>query len=226
LEWQTTMSPTDFLILYTPVFYAVFIVALYFLSYLKDPLRFIHPHRQSGEEMWPTVLLRLKLITEDEYQQSVQNRRRKVPKGYALVLSFAVVSAIGGWIFSLFYSIIMAAVFSLLFQFVLALATLSLVIISNLGNTAHVWKKHMSRIGSPKSRLSSRVLYLAELKQVEKRGLKRREKNEVTNQRQEILPEKAIGGETTPQISVAASQVEQFSPTPAAVAAASKEQVV
>jgi hypothetical protein len=163
------MSLTDFLILYTPLSYGVFLVVLYFLSYLRDPLRFIHPHRESGEEMWPDVLLHLKLITNEEYQKTVQHRRRKVPKGYILGLSLAVVSPTSGWILSLFYQTIIAVVFSLLFQFMFALVFLFLAIIPNLGSTAHVWKKYMSHIGSPKKRLGSRILHLAELKQEKKK---------------------------------------------------------
>ena len=158
------MSFTNLLILYTPLPYAVFMVVLYFLSYLRDPLRFMHPHKERGEETWPDVLLALNLITEEQYQQSVQNRRRKVPKGYVLGLSLAVVSPISGWILSLFYPTVIAAAFSLVFQFLLALVVLFVVIIPNLGSTAHVWRKHVSHIGSPKSRLGSRVLHLVELK--------------------------------------------------------------
>jgi len=158
------MNLTDFLILYTPLSYAVFLVVLYFLSYLRDPLRFVHPHRESGEKMWLDVLLRLNLITEGEHRKAVQSRPRKLPKGHALGLSLAVVSPISGWILSLFYPTIIAAAFSLLFQFLLALVVLFLVIIPNLGSTAHIWKKHMSHIGSPKKRLGSRVLHLVELK--------------------------------------------------------------
>ena len=65
---------------------------------------------------------------------------------------------------------IIAAAFSLLFQFLLALVVLFLVIIPNLGSTAHIWKKHMSHIGSPKKRLGSRVLHLVELKKQEVTG--------------------------------------------------------
>ena len=114
--------------------------------------------------MWPDVLFRLKLITKEEHQQAVQNRPQKAPKGYALGLSLAVVSPISGWILSLFYTTIIAAAFSLLFQFLLGLVVLFLVIIPSLGSTAHIWKKHMSHIGSPKKRLGSRVLHLVELK--------------------------------------------------------------
>ena len=163
------MSLTDFLILYTPLSYGVFLVVLYFLSYLRDPLRLVHPHRERGEEMWPHVLLHLKLITNEEYQRIVQHRRRKVSKGYILGLSLAVVSPISGWILSLFYPTVIAVVFSLLFQFLLALLVLFLAIIPNLGSTAHIWKKHMSHIGSPKKRLGSRILHLAELKQETKK---------------------------------------------------------
>ena len=162
---------TDFVILYTPLPYVSFLVILYFLSYLRDPLRFRHPHRERGEEMWPDVLCRLKLITEEEHQQAVQNRRRKVPKGYLLWLSLAAVSPLNGWTLSsfVFSTILFAAAFSLLFQFLSALVILFLVIIPNLGSTAHIWKKHMSHIGSPKKRLGTRILHLVELKQAGKK---------------------------------------------------------
>ena len=93
----------------------------------------------------------------------------RFPKGYILGLSLAVVSPISGWILSLFYPTVIAVVFSLLFQFLLALLVLFLAIIPNLGSTAHIWKKHMSHIGSPKKRLGSRILHLAELKQETKK---------------------------------------------------------
>ena len=75
------MSLSDFLILYTPLSYGVFLVVLYFLSYLRDPFRFIHPHRESGEEMWPDVLLHLKLITNEDTSRPFRTDDERFQKG-------------------------------------------------------------------------------------------------------------------------------------------------
>ena len=158
------MNLIDFLITFTPIPYFVSVTILYLLTYLRDPLRFIHPHRIRGEEMWTDVLLRLRLATDES--APVKNGRR-IPKGYALGLSLSIVAPIGGWLLSsfVFSSMPFEASFSLLFQFLAALLVTFLVMIPSLGSSAHIWKKHISHIGAPKKRRGSRVLHLTELNQ-------------------------------------------------------------
>jgi hypothetical protein len=156
------MNLIDFLIIFTPIPYFVSVTILYLLTYLRDPLRFIHPHRERGEDMWTGVLSHLNLANKES--TPVMNGRR-IPKGYVLGLSFAIVAPIGGWILSsfVFSSMLFEVSFSLLFQFLAALLFTIVVTIPSLGSSAHIWKKHMSHIGAPKKRLGSRVLHLTEL---------------------------------------------------------------
>lgn len=153
------------LIIYTPVPYLVSWVILYFLLYFRDPLRFAHPRKERGQEIWRDVLVSLRLVSEE--QLASQKKSQKIPTGYVLVLGLAIAQPIGGWILSspevFSYSSFSAVSFSLLLQFLSAVAVLVLVVIPSLGGTAPVWRKYVSNLGAPKRRLGSRVSHLAEV---------------------------------------------------------------
>ena len=153
------MNFPSFLILFTPVPYIVFLAFLYFLFYFRDPLRLARPQKEKGHEIWRQVLLTLRLVSEA--QSSSQKKIRKISKDYVMLLAFALVQPIGGWILSSFLS----GGFSLLLQFSSALVVLFFVIIPSLGSTAPVWRKYVSNLGSPKRRLGSRVSHLLELRE-------------------------------------------------------------
>ena len=166
------MDVSIFYILYTPVPYLISIVILYFLSYFRDPLRLMHPRKEKGQEIWRDVLLRLKLVTEQQIASS-KKEKQKIRGSYVLAPSLAVAQPIGGWIVSSFVfssSMLLALAFSLLIQLLSATVVLFLVIIPVLGTTAHVWKKHVSNLGSPKKRLGSRASHLVDLGKKEQQG--------------------------------------------------------
>lgn len=159
------MNVSIFSILYTPLPYVVSLVILYFLSYFRDPLRFMHPRKEKGQQIWRDVLLNLRLVTEEQLA-SPKKQKRKIPRSCVLVLGLAAAQPTGGWIVSSFVfssSMLLASAFSLLIQFLSATGVLFLVIIPVLGSTAHVWKKHVSNLGSPKKRLGSRASHLVHL---------------------------------------------------------------
>ena len=159
-----------FLIVYTPIPYLVFTPILYFVAYARDPLRFLHLHKQAGQESWIDVLRYLNL-TSKEY--SIVKSKHTFRLGYVLLASLAVATTVSGWIVSMFTllsSDFLQVVISLSFQFCAAVTILFVVVIPNCGRSAHIWKKHVSNLGAPKTRLGSRVLHLSDLKEKKSAG--------------------------------------------------------
>lgn len=156
------------LIVYTPIQYLIFTAILYLLTYFRDPLRFVHPHKQGGQELWREVLFYLNLERDETI--SIKSPR-KVSKGLLLFLLLAAASPISGWIVCNFVisSMALKAALSILFQFLAAVVVLFAFVIPSFGTTAHIWKKHVSRIGAPARRLGSRVLHLSKLKKGERK---------------------------------------------------------
>ena len=166
----------EFIILYTPAPYGVFLVILYFLSYFRDPLRFLHPRREGGEWRWAETLLELGLVIPEE-SILPPTKDRTIAGICGVAISLAAAAPIAGLFFTtvLFSSSSLASTLltigsSLLFQFASALVVLFVVIIPRLGVTAHILKKYVSNIGSPSKRLGSRVLHLSDLGQERKKG--------------------------------------------------------
>lgn len=174
------MNISIFFILYTPVPYFVSIMILYFLSYFRDSLRFMHPRREMGQEIWRDVLFNAGLVNNEQLA-SPKNKGRTIARSYVYLLSLAAAQPISGWIVSTFVflsSMLLASALSLLIQFIFATLVFFLVIVPALGSTAHVWKKHVSSLGSSKRRLGSRASHLIDLgkkeQQVEEKIGKRR----------------------------------------------------
>jgi uncharacterized membrane protein YvlD (DUF360 family) len=147
-------------LLYTPLGY---LGLLYLVFYFRDLLRFSHPFTQQGDESWGDVLLYLGLITDG---QSGEHRRTHRGRAIAFVVCF-LVGVTAAFVFpslQTLFSVPLALAFLLLglFQFFCALMMMSLAIVPSLGKPTF-WRKHLSRIGSPKNRLSSRVLHLKKL---------------------------------------------------------------
>ena len=158
-----------FLIVFTPVLYLVSIPSLYFVAYARDPLRFLHPHKQAGQESWIDVLRYLNLTKES----TIVKDGRKFGLGYVLFASLAIATPVSVWIatsFSVLSSDFLRAAFSLLFQFCAAVAILFAVVIPNCGRSANIWRKHVSNLGAPKRRLGSRALHLIDLKEKKSAG--------------------------------------------------------
>ncbi|MDG6907034.1 MAG: hypothetical protein JRN20_14775 [Nitrososphaerota archaeon] len=207
------MNVSIFCILYTPLPYLVSLVILYFLSYFRDPLRFMHPRKERGQEIWRDALLNLGLVTKEQLASPA--KKRKLPAKYVPALGLAAVQPISGWIVSSFVfssSMLLALAFALLVQFLSATVILFLVVIPVLGSTAHVWRKHVSNLGSPKKRLGSRASHLVDLGKKEQQeeekigerrlprsqmGLDRGKRNEqLPGGVHDALPPAAVGGES------------------------------
>ena len=142
-------------LLYTPLGY---LGLLYLVFYFRDLSRFTHPFTQQGGESWGDVLLYLGLITGEQ-----SGERRRTHRGRAIALVVCLVGVMATFVFPLFsLPLVVAFLLLALFQFLCAFMVMRLAIVPSLGRPTF-WRKHLSHIGSPKNRVSSRVLYLEKL---------------------------------------------------------------